>query len=137
MPRYYFHMLDSHTGTLVKDAAGISLPDASVAKREAVALARDIVQHWLHLSAWQLIVMDPQANVVVTVSLSKVKPRLISALRRWVRRVALYEPKLRPQIFTCLLMAVVLALIIQSQIVRNLSRQKIEVARTIRTCQTC
>jgi hypothetical protein len=121
MPRYYFHFLDKSTGKLVRDSAGTCLPDASEVQREAVGLAQDIVRHRLHGSAWQVLVTDQNANVVLTLSLSKVQLSRIRALFDLVRHATLYEPGLRPDIFTWLLAAVVLALIIQSAMLRSLS----------------
>jgi len=114
MPRYYFHLLDERTANLVRDSAGASLPDASEAKREAIGLAQDIIRHRLHGLSWQIILTDADANVILRVPLSKVRTRKIQAAFDLVRRIALYEPRLRAYIFTWLLTAMAFALIMES-----------------------
>ena len=113
MPRYYFHLLDESTANLVRDSAGTSLPDANEAKREAIGLARDIISHQLRGSTWQVVVTDVNANVVFRVPLSQIRPQRIKTALYWVRSLALYEPRVQPQIFTWLLTAVVIALIME------------------------
>jgi len=119
MPRYYFHLLDDSTGNLIRDPAGASSVNAAEAKREAIDLAQDIIRHQLHGPTWQIVVTDENAKVILRVPLSKVRPRRIRVIFDLLRCVALYEPRLRPQIFTWLLTAVVLALIIQSALLRR------------------
>jgi hypothetical protein len=119
MPRYYFHLLDASTATFIRDSAGASLLNATEAKREAVALAQDIVRHRLHGSTWKVVVTDENTSIILRVPLSKVRPRRIRVVFDLLCRVAFYEPRLRPQIFTWLLTAVVLALIIQSALLRR------------------
>jgi len=97
----------------VRDPAGASLLDVSEARREAIGLAQDIVRHRLHGSAWQVVVTDANANVVLTVLLSKVRPRRIKVVFDQVRHKMLYEPALRPQIFSWLVASVMFALIMQ------------------------
>jgi len=141
MPRYYFHLLDESTANLVRDSAGASLLDASEAKREAVSLAQDIIRHRLHGSKWQIVVTDANTNVVLRVPLSGLRPRKIQAafdrVRRVARRIALYEPRLRPHIFTWLLMAVVLALILQSLMLSVALRHTADLTEAPRACRTC
>ena len=138
MPRYYFHVLDRSTANLVRDPAGASLLDASEARREAIGLAQDIVRHRLHGSAWQVVVTDANANVVLIVPLSKVRPRRTKAVFDLVRHMMLYEPRLRPHIFTWLLAAVVFALIIQSAMLSSLSsRHTADITGTAGVCRTC
>lgn len=124
MPRYYFHFLDESTATLVKDSAGTPLLNAGEAKREATGLARDILSHRLDRLTWQIVVADDGENVVARVPLSNIRPRRIRAVFDPVRRLLRYEPRLRPQIFTWLLMAAVLALVIQAMMLSDLSRQQ-------------
>ena len=114
MPRYYFHLFDSATANLVRDFAGASLRNAAEAEREAIGLGQDIVRHGLHGSSWQVVVADGNANVMLRVPLCKIRPRRIRIAFDILRRAALYEPRLRPQIFTWLLIAAALTLIIQS-----------------------
>jgi hypothetical protein len=142
MPRYYFHLLDESTANLVRDSAGTSLPDANEAKREAIGLARDIISHQLRGSTWQVVVTDVNANVVFRVPLSQIRPQRIKTALYWVRSLALYEPRVQPQIFTWLLTAVVIALIMESAMLSSTLRHTpdpIDVRPTdIRhLCRTC
>jgi hypothetical protein len=134
MPRYYFNLHDAGTANLIRDSAGASLLNATEAKREALALAQDIVRHRLHGSTWRVVVTDENANIILRLPLSKVRPRRIRAVFDLLRSTALYEPRVKPQIFTWLLTAVVLALIIQSALVsRHLSRETEEHFKTMRS----
>jgi hypothetical protein len=141
MPRYYFHLLDESTGNLVRDSAGASLRSASEAKREAIGLAQDIIRHGLRGSAWHIVVTDANTDVVLRVPLGGVRPRKIQVAfdraRRVARRIALYEPRLRPHIFTWLLMAVVLSLILQSLMLSVALQHTADLTETPRVCRTC
>jgi hypothetical protein len=141
MPRYYFHLLDESTANLVRDSAGASLLDASEAKREAIDLAHDIIRHRLHGLTWQVVVTDADTNVVLRVPLSRVRPRKIQTafdlVCRVARRIALYEPRLRPHFFTWLLTAVVLALILQSLMLSVALRHTAGLTETPHVCRTC
>ncbi len=142
MPRYYFHLLDESTANLVRDSAGASLPNANEAKREAIGLARDIISHQLHGSTWQVVVTDANANVVFRVPLSQIRPQRIKAALYRVRSLALYEPRVQPQIFTWLLTAVVIALIMESAMLSSTSRHTadptdIRPTDTRHLCRTC
>ena len=138
MPRYYFHLLDRSTANLVRDPAGVSLLDVSEARREAIGFAQDIVRHRLHGSAWQVVVTDANANVVLTVPLSKVRPRRIKAVFDQVRHMMLYEPGLRPQIFSWLVAAVMFALIIQQcTMLSSLSSRHTANITGTGVCRTC
>lgn len=142
MPRYYFHLLDESTANLVRDSAGTSLPDANEAKREAIGLAQDIISHQLHGSTWQVVATDVNANVVFSVPLSQIRPQRIKAALYRVRSLALYEPRVQPQIFTWLLTAVVIALIMESAMLSSTSRHTADPADIKPTdirhlCRTC
>ena len=137
MPHYYFHLLDQSNATLVKDSAGVSLLDARQAKREAIGLAQDIRRHRLQGLSWQVVVTDASANVVLRLPLSSVRPRRIQAAIDLVRRIALYEPRLRPHIFTWLLTAVVLALIVESVVLSSAVRHAADLPGTPHLCRTC
>jgi hypothetical protein len=136
MPRYYFHLVDGSTANLVRDSAGAFLPNACKARREAIALAQDIIRHRLHGLSWQVLVTDADANVVLRVPFSKVRPQKIRAAFDLARRIALYEPRLRAHIFTWLLTAVVFALIMESVMLNSVSRQPADVTGTTRVCRT-
>ena len=122
MPRYYFHLLEECATNLVRDSVGASLRNSGEAKREAMALAQDIVRHRMHRSNWQIIVTDGNGNVVLSLPLSSVRPRRITNLLDQVRGFLFYEPRFRPQIFTWLLIAAVLALFIQSMVLSDLTQ---------------
>jgi len=137
MPRYYFHLLDGSTANLVRDFAGASLLNAEDAKREAIGFAQDIIRHRLHGLSWQVVVTDADANVVLRVPLSTVRPRKFQATFDLARRIALYEPRLRPHMFTWLLMAAVFALIVESVMLSSVLRQTADLAGTSRVCRAC
>ena len=123
MPRYYFHFLDLETANLVRDSAGVALLNGNQAKREAVSLARDIRRHPMRAVNWQVVVTDATASVILRVPLSKVKPRKFAAAFNLIRRIALYEPRLGPHVFTLFLTAAVIAVIMESFLFGNLLRE--------------
>ena len=122
MPRYFFHLLDADAAHLVRDLAGVGLRNIGEAEREAKGLAQDIIRHRLHGSGWQVVVTDAHANVVLKVPFAKVRQRKIKGIFDLVRRAMLYEPRVRPYIFTWLLAAVVLGLTLESILLICLSR---------------
>jgi hypothetical protein len=61
-------------------------------------------------------------NVIFRVPLSQVRPQRIKAVFYRVRSLALYEPRFQPHIFTWLLTAVVIALIMESAMLSSTSR---------------
>jgi hypothetical protein len=137
MPRYYFHLLDESTANLVRDSAGASLRNADEAEREAISLAQDIMHHHLHGSTWHVVVTDAKADVVFRIPLAQARPQRIKAALDLVRRIALYEPRFRPHIFTWLLTAVVFALIIESAMLSSRSRPTADPTETRHVCQAC
>jgi len=137
MPRYYFHLLDENTATLLRDSAGISLPNVHAAKREAVGLAQDILRHQLQGSACQVVVTDALADIVVRVPFATVRPQRFKVAFDRVRRLAFYEPRFQPHIFTWLLTAVVLALIMESAMISGMSRQTTDPIETRHGCRAC
>jgi hypothetical protein len=114
MPRYYFHFVDLKTANLVRDSAGVSLLNSNQAKREAISLARDILRHPIQAGNWQVVVTDATASVILRVPLSGVRARKFEAAFNLIRRVAFYEPRFGPHVFTWLLAAAVVAIIIES-----------------------
>ena len=122
MPRYFFHLFEGDTQSLVRDPQGISLSDAGEATKEAIGLARDIVHHGLHGSTWQILVADGNAAIVLKLPLSEVRPCKVRPWRDLARRIATYEPKLRPRIFTWLLTVAVLAVIMQAATLIGVAR---------------
>lgn len=137
MPRYYFHLLDERTAILVRDPVGASLPNVNQATREAIGLARDIARHQLHGSAWQVVVVDANEDIVLRVPLSRAQPQRIKAIFDRLRRIALYEPRFQPHIFTWLLTAVVLALIMESAMLTSTSQHTADPTETTHVCRTC
>ncbi|MGC2123823.1 MAG: hypothetical protein WA652_13305 [Xanthobacteraceae bacterium] len=128
MPRYYFHFFDESTKNFVRDSQGASLSNASEAKKEAIGLAQDIVRHGFHGSTWQIVVTDANLAVLLRASLSEIRPRLMQAWLDRARRFAVYEPRIQLHIFTWLLTAVVLTIIVQAAALNNLSKSKTAVA---------
>ena len=130
MPRYFFHLLDKDTNNLVRDSVGCSLSDTGEAKKEAIGLARDIATHGLHGTEWQVIVTDADA-VVVSVSLSEIRPRRMKPWLDLARRFATYEPNFRPHIFVWLLTVLVFAAIVQASVTTSVLRDKVEVTGSL------
>jgi len=126
MPRYFFHLFDATTDNLARDSVGCSLPDVVQARTEATALARDIATHGFAGRRWQIIVSDGDA-VVLTVSHADIQARRIKPWLDLARRIALYEPRLRPRIFAWLLTALVFAVIAQAAVTVTLVREGAEV----------
>ena len=131
MPRYFFHLFEGDTQNLVRDSQGISLSDAGEATKEAIGLARDIVHHGLHGSTWQILVADGNAAIVLKLPLSEVRPRRVRPWLDLARRIATYEPKLRPRIFTWLLTVVVLSAIMQTATLIGVARSTPEVTGSL------
>jgi hypothetical protein len=114
MPYYYFHFLDLETANLIRDSAGISLRNRNEAQREATSLARDILRHPIQALNWQVVVTDATANVVLRVPLSKVRARKFESAFNLIRRIAFYEPRVSPHVFTWLVTGAVFAIVIES-----------------------
>lgn len=133
MPRYFFHLLEESDQNLVRDLEGISLFGFAEVRKEAIGLARDIVEHGLHQSTWQVVVTDANAAVVLTVPLSEIRPRKMKARFDLARRISTYEPKLRPHVFTWLLTAAVFAMFVQAALLTSVLRDRTESYRTAST----
>jgi hypothetical protein len=131
MPRYYFHLFEVSTKNLVRDSAGTLLPDRTEARKQALGLARDIVAHGFCGSTWQILVADENADSVATVSLSEVRPCRTRAWLDLVHRAMTYEPPLQPRLFTWLLTAVVLTVIVQAAALQKLSIAKMQATGSI------
>jgi hypothetical protein len=130
MPRYFFHLLEENDQNLVRDSVGISLFGVAEVRKEAIGLARDIVEHGLHQPTWLVVVTDANAAVVLTVPLSEIRPRKMKAMLDLARRISMYEPKLRSQIFTWLLTAAVFAMLVQAALLTSVSRDRAESNQT-------
>ena len=131
MPQYFFHLFESGTQNLVRDWQGTSLSDAGEATKEAIGLARDIVQHGFYGSTWQIVVADVNAVIVLKLPLSEVRPRRVKPWLDLARRIATYEPKLRPRTFTWLLTVVVLSAIMQRATLIGVGRSTPEVTGSL------
>jgi hypothetical protein len=120
MFRYFFHMVEGRTKHLVRDLEGSSFSNTGEARKEAIGLARDIIGHGLHGSTWRVVVTDENGRTILTVPLAENLARKISRkMRTWLnlaRRIAAYEPKLQSHVFTWLLTAAMLAMIIQAAV---------------------
>ena len=124
MPEYYFHLLEESGQHLVTDSNGITLSDAAEARKEAIGLARDIVDHGLHKPTWQVVVTDANAVVVLAVPLSGIHPHKMKATLALARRISTYEPQLRSHIFTLLLTAAMCVMIAQATLLMSISRDR-------------
>ena len=134
MPRYFFHLLDETTASLAMDSVGCTLSDAGNARREAIALARDVATHGLQ-RRWQVIVTDGDAEIL-TVSHTDIRPRRIKPWLDLVHRIAAYEPRLRPRIFAWLLTALVFAVLAQAAVTTTLLRDEVEVTGSVHRAAT-
>ena len=123
MPHYYFHFLDLETANLVRDSAGLSLLNRNEAQREAISLARDILRHPIQALNWQVVVTDATANVVLRMPLSKVRARKFESAFNLIRRIALYEPRFSPNVFTWFVTAAVFALVLESLLFGSVLRR--------------
>lgn len=110
MPRYFFHFYDSNSKNLARDLEGARFSGFRNAKNEAIGLAQDIAGLGVDRSMWQVLVIDENGNQVLMLPLSRFRPRKFRPWMDLVHRVATYEPRFRPGVFTWLLMAAVLAM---------------------------
>jgi hypothetical protein len=133
MPEYYFHLLEESGQNLVRDSDGITLSDAAEARKEAIGLARDIVDHGLHKPTWQVVVTDANAAVVLAVPLSGIQAHKMKATLALARRISTYEPQFRSHIFTLLLTAAICVMIAQATLLISISRDRAERYRVAST----
>jgi hypothetical protein len=133
MPEYYFHLLEESGQNLVRDSDGITLSDAAEATKEAIGLARDIVDHGLHKPNWQVVITDAKGVVVLAVPLSGIHPHKMKAALALARRISKYEPQLRSHIFTLLLTAAMCVMIAQAALLISISRDRAERYRVAST----
>jgi hypothetical protein len=116
MPRYFFHFYDFNSKNLARDSEGAVFSGFRKAKNEAIGLARDIAELGVDRSTWQVLVIDENGNQVLRLPLSRFRPRKFRPWIDLVHRVATYEPRFRPGVFTWLLMAAVLAMAVQAAV---------------------
>ena len=98
MPRYFFHVVEANSlRNSVRDSEGIVLADQTMAKKEALGLARDIATHGVHGSGeWQVVVTDERGDNMLTVPLSEVRVRKIRLwlkIRSLVSRLGFRSPR--------------------------------------------
>jgi hypothetical protein len=74
MPRYFFNMVEGEGRDLIRDSDGVMLADPSAARKEAVALARDIVRHGLQgpIETWKIVVTDDRGDQLLILPLSDI-----------------------------------------------------------------
>jgi hypothetical protein len=74
MPRFYFYTRQD--GRLLTDDQGLDLPDAEVAKQEAIRAAREIAASYikggLELPEEAIVVVDEHGHPVMTLPLGEV-----------------------------------------------------------------
>jgi hypothetical protein len=73
MPRYFFHMVDGVGSELIRDSDGVVLEGASEARKQAIALARHIVEDSSgeSLDAWKIAVTDENGDELLIMPLSE------------------------------------------------------------------
>jgi hypothetical protein len=117
VPRFFFHVIEGDSKILVRDSEGMRFASSHEAKREAVGLARDFARHDLAaIQAWKVVVVDEAGRAVVTVPLSNVRPRKLEAMVNFFRHIVWCETSVRAPILAALLMATMLAVIVQTAI---------------------
>lgn len=117
MPRYFFHLFDINHKDLVRDSEGALFADLYEARKEAIGLGQDIVRHGIHRGTWQIVITDENGDCGFTVPLAQIRACKMRAWLDLVHRIVAYEPRFRPQFFTWLLVAAVLAIITQAAII--------------------
>ena len=73
MPRYFFHMIEGDDSDLIKDSDGVVLDNTSEARKQAIALARHIVEDSSgeSLDGWKIVVADENGNQLLVIALSE------------------------------------------------------------------
>jgi len=113
VPRYFFNVVDGMSKNLMRDSDGIVFSDLSGARDEAVGWARDFARHNFHESirSWKVIVTDENADVVLTVPLSEVRPRKLTQARLELdRRIS----KIGSHVLVLSLAAAIMVVIVQA-----------------------
>jgi uncharacterized protein DUF6894 len=131
MPRYFFHLFEDGDLNLVRDSEGAPFASSREAKNEAIALARDIAEHRLYQPTWQIVVTDENADIVSRVSLSEIHPSIAQFLLKLARRIAIYEPRFQPYLFTWLLVATVMSMIGQGAVLNSMSRHRANISERL------
>jgi hypothetical protein len=92
MPRYFFNLVEDHTGNLMRDPEGVALPGVDEARQEALGLARDVARHGFHQSirTWRVVVIGEGGSEVLAVPLSEVHVRASPAWLLRCQPVAAY-----------------------------------------------
>src|SRR5262249_19627337 len=73
MPRYFFHMVEGVGSDLIRDSDGVVLDNTSEARKQAVALARHIVEDSSgeSLDGWKIVVADENGDQLLVMPLSE------------------------------------------------------------------
>lgn len=132
MPRYFFHFCEGNSKNFVRDSEGAIFSGIRKAKKEAVDLAQDIAGLRVDRSTWQVLVTDENGEQVFRMPLCEVRARKFRLLINLAHRIGTYESGFRPEIFTYLLVAGVLAMIAQTAMLtpwmREISRSTYHLA---------
>jgi hypothetical protein len=113
VPRYFFNVVDGTSKSLMRDHDGIVFADFSGARKEAFGWARDFARHNFQesIKAWKVIVTDENADIVLTVPLSEVRP---SKLSRAFLKMDRLVSKSGPHILFFSLTAALVAVLVQA-----------------------
>jgi hypothetical protein len=73
MPRYFFHMVEGDGSELIRDSDGVVLESVSEARKQAIALARHIVEDSSggSLDGWKIVVTDENGDELLIMPLSE------------------------------------------------------------------
>ena len=79
MPRYFFHMIEGSDSDLIRDSDGVVLDNTSEARKQAVALARHIVQDSSgeSLDGGKIVVTEENGDRLLITPLSGISARSI------------------------------------------------------------
>jgi hypothetical protein len=123
MPRYFFNSVGGATKNIAKDSQGVVLDSVREAEKEAIGFARDLVQHKEIARSSKVVVTDENGTQVLTLSLSEIRGRI----HLWLglrRRFAALESKLGPRTFACSIAMVVVGIIAQASMRRELGTKE-------------
>ena len=82
MPRYFFHMIEGDDSNLIRDSDGVVLDNTSEARKQAIALARHIVEDSSgeSLDGWKIVVADENGNRLLVMALAEMSAQ---SSRKW------------------------------------------------------
>jgi hypothetical protein len=116
VPCYFFNMVEGDSKILLRDVEGTIFSSVSEARKEAVALARDVARHDFPVPAqtWKVVVTDENGDEVLTVPLSGIRVRKSRAWLNLAGYIAKCESSFRRHTFVLTTTAAVLAVIVQA-----------------------